>query len=938
VFTSALLTNDVLLLFLFVLSSFRVEAKIMFPTSLLLKKRPIPLGLSKRRYLQKLFTPGASKPWRAMKHTSDGTMELESHSIDSPARGSSSKRLADRMPLITPGGVTPFSDNPMIGLPTEAPTRLAAPQANEEFPLVFTPQGSESGNDVSTDQRDSHESSDLARLPFGKQLDLSVASVTTNHADSDGAVPMKLQSMKRSRKEAAESVKLPRHLNQLFHKIMGWTNEAVTIDQAHPLVGDSYAKGDSDGNNDELKPLRAKYDVAKQKVQYGLLMDDYEKDRFAVENRLQVEGERFERKFLEWEGMKILDNDAAQAFQETKENKGSLVMHTSNRFRIPVPGRDPCPGCGATLQDKDENQFGFVKRSQIENYIRKETDVVRLRSEYSDRMSELQTHWENNGRRVGEEWLDFMTQDEFDAIYRHKPRAFVCNRCNALENLGTEGRKKVLPAPDFSEQLRALKEKPCVIVLVVDVTDFPGSMVYDLPGLISMNNKVIIAVNKCDCIRMRSFNYKGGDIGISRRLTSERHIKSWVTKIATQFGLPRHQFVDVVPVSANRGWNMEKLLSTIESASNLNLRHSTKPLKTYFVGVANVGKSSLINALAHHLYVPQPPHPESKKVYYSHTNKETGKESIHWRWYTPPNVNRAEMIDIPSRRLKETSKLMTVSSLPGTTVAANAVRISLTGNDGAATYFFDTPGLFPHWHESSPLTLYEMRRTLIRKYRNAECYVLLPGHSLFLGGLAVIDVVRGTPRGLLMMVHTSSKVSNSVVNTEASDEFWSEHLGTLLTPPGSLEQIGDLRLTESKSYLFECFGRHRLRPKADLYVCGLGWVSFCVGEPCDVVLRVRTLPGVVHGVRDPLQYNELRGWNRWPKLTNRYKAKRDMGDNDKTVDKVIRLTSKEVSPEEAASDPLKLVERTQHEKHTASAAAPFADVMAELERHGKLSS
>lgn len=42
---------------------------------------------------------------------------------------------------------------------------------------------------------------------------------------------------------------------------------------------------------------------------------------------------------------------------------------------------------------------------------------------------------------------------------------------------------------------------------MVDLTDFPGSMVYDLPGLISMNNDVIIAINKTDCVNNRSFNY-----------------------------------------------------------------------------------------------------------------------------------------------------------------------------------------------------------------------------------------------------------------------------------------------------------------------------------------------------------------------------------------------------------------------------------------------
>lgn len=819
-------------------------------------------------------------------------------------------------------------------VPDEPPLLSTSPAEEDGFPLVLA-------NTSKDDSLASSDSTDATvhdvTLSIGNRLQLTMDSSKAVDNTPEDPVPLKLQSFRRSPKERAESIALPRHINKLFHKIIGWSNEAVEIDKEHPLVTDEEVK------TDPLLPQR-RLTCMKRKMQYGVLLEDFEKDKFAVENHLKVAGEKFEKKFLEWEGMKVLDTDAAKALEEVRESKGSIILPTANTFRVPQVNHDPCPGCGATLQDKDENLFGYVRRNDIEKYVQDEANAMTLRREYADRMAELQRHWETNGRRVGEEWLDFMTQEEFDAIYKYQSRAFVCHRCHALENLGVEGRRKVMSAPDFTEQLRALKEKRCVVVLVVDVTDFPGSMVYDLPGLISMNNKVIIAANKCDCIRMRSFQYDGKQGDLMKRMTTERYIRKWITDMAVQFGLPRHNIEDVIPVSARRGWNMSQLIRSIERTANLDLRQPHKPLPTYFVGVANVGKSSVINAIAHHLYVPQPPHPQSKKVYYTKTDKQ-GKERVFWRWYTPPNVNRAEMQDIPSRHTKTASKLMTVSSLPGTTVATNAVKLSLTNSRGGAedsAQIYDTPGILPHWHQSSPLTLYQMRRTLFYKYRNPTCFLLLPGHTLFLGGLAAIDVVKGCPSGVLMLVYTSAKVKNAVVKTEVSDQYWLENIGRMLDPPGSIEQVGEARLTESKSYLFECYGKHRLRPKADVYVCGLGWVAFCTGSPADVVLRVRTLPGVVHGVREPLRPKDLRGWNRWPKLTNKFKVRRETD----SVDTVIRLTAKELTTDEnqektsknlaSGAAQLHLVPKAQQPKHTAAAPEPFAEVLSELEHAGKL--
>lgn len=252
----------------------------------------------------------------------------------------------------------------------------------------------------------------------------------------------------------------------------------------------------------------------------------------------------------------------------------------------------------------------------------------------------------------------------------------------------------------------------------------------------------------------------------------------------------------------------------------------------------------------------------------------------------------------------------------------------------AKPWLYDTPGVLPHWHHSSPLTLLQMRRLLQRKFRHPQCFLLVPGTTLLLAGLAAIDVVKGCTQGMLFMVYTSAKAQHGIVQTSHADAFWREALGKRIGPPDSYEQLedhfeslqvaeseatttttsrmrtttpspssssssvpsGDGFLSISKSYVFECYARHRRRPVADIYFCGLGWVSFCVREAADVVLRVRTIPGVIHGVRQPLRYNDLRSFRTWPKIRRAFthrsiQESEKAREREKSITTVVRMVA-----------------------------------------------
>ena len=755
-------------------------------------------------------------------------------------------------------------------------------------------------------------------LRIGEELNLRVNQVET-HAEP---TPYIAQFEKDKAAAKKDIHVLPKHLNNLFNKICGLNKELLELDESTGFVHEPTPEAVA--RDPSLATGAA--EQAKNKLKYGVLMDSYEKDQFAIKHQLRVAGTKFERRFTQWQGVHVLDESPGTDLLEAQDNKAAIVVHGANQFSIPKLGRDPCPGCGAVLQSDDEEQFGYITEDHLGKYVQAWQRTLELRQQYADRMYELQSHWDKHGKRVGEEWLDFMTQDEFNAIYRWRGDPAICDRCYQLQKHSLSP-KTNMTAPNFAEKLATLKDQRCVIVLVVDVTDYPGSMVPDLPGLVAMNNPVLIAANKVDCIIEKDFHYTGNLLRVISRRLSRSHIAHWVREQTANFRLPQSQIKHIFPVSASKGWGVEHLVSSIENLANLNLVRDHKPLPVYFVGASNVGKSSLLNRIAAHLSVEEPPFPGAKKIYYSFKGRD-GKERVKWKWdRTAKWDDKSSLPRIGGTLGKiERTKMLTTSKLPGTTVDVRAVKISLGNGDNYN--FFDTPGVHPHWFEASPLTVQQLMKTQITKFTSPRFYILTPGSTFFLSAFCAIDIVKG-PDQLLFAAYHSDHVKCDLSTTANADQFWLDNIGTRLWPPGDVESLDDLRLTVKRSYVFECFSKNRKTPKADIYVCGIGWISFCTIKTSDVVLRVRTLPGVVHGVRPPLRIRDVKPYRPWPKLPMKCRV---VPVRKRPMETVVKLTNEPVNLNEP---PLKLVVPEAPPEPEAS-RAPLNFLMEKLSKDGRL--
>eukprot|EP00667_Euglena_gracilis_P002491 EG_transcript_2487 len=405
-----------------------------------------------------------------------------------------------------------------------------------------------------------------------------------------------------------------------------------------------------------------------------------------------------------------VDEDAEAAAEESSEEDDPFALDTPRkRPPKPRPSRPPrqvrvvveknkCAACGCQFQNKNPNAPGYLPPDVYDRVYVPDLDagwLVRDEVEAMIAEAEEELKRERRPRRQPAEDAPPAAAEPGDAVLQPNslsstegsvadadgsgeaqlegaggeegedsaddppeegPEKVVCQRCHTmrhkLKELKNELRSgwsenDLLQPERFRQLLTPLRKLNCCVVMFVDLFDFHGSMLRDLFDIVGFNPLIIVA-NKVDLLP--------SDADLHR-------IRLWVWVECKRLQLRQLTLDDIYLVSCKSGLGISALLK--------GMKEKAKQRPTYIVGVANVGKSSFINALV------SPPResPDAKRR---------------------PGAATA----LP--------QLVTSSLIPGTTL--DFLKIELKDS-----VLYDTPGIVMPHQLTSVLTVREMEAVIPSK-------------------------------------------------------------------------------------------------------------------------------------------------------------------------------------------------------------------------------
>lgn len=545
------------------------------------------------------------------------------------------------------------------------------------------------------------------------------------------------------------------------------------------------------GDNDDMdaRIAQAKRDMVKGQVSVPKDLDSFAKG--ATEDDLQQLGFKKESDF--------------NGRDETgREKKAALITNAMT-----------CSACGSDFQSRNEQKPGYLPKAKFDIQVNlsklEQMQQLKEKSETFEWSPEDEIEFLIQTSGKGE--LDCNNEPtdadgiDVDAIVEElgldletlSKKKTICKRCHDLQTSGRVDEslrpgwtdEPTLSQEQFRELLQPISEKPAVVVALIDLFDFGGSVLRELDG-IAGDNPVILAANKADLMPSQM---------------GKNRVENWVRRELEYRG---------VQSIANIGGAV-RLISCKSGDGVASMMEKAKELADevdgdiYVVGAANAGKSTLINFIL------------------SRNNKEE-KSFIKSKKLRAGNRNRLK-------------GALTTSPLPGTTL--KFIKTDL----GDGQYLYDTPGLLVPGTITQLLTPDELKIVCPKKQIEPITFRVAAGKCVLVGGLAKIEVVDDS-KPFLLTFFVANDIKLHPTDSSRADSFTAKHAGTLLTPPLApgperMEEIG-----EFDSHSIEIDGAGWKEAAADISLTGLGWIA--VTGAGRAKLRISVPRGIGISVRPPL--------------------------------------------------------------------------------------
>lgn len=221
---------------------------------------------------------------------------------------------------------------------------------------------------------------------------------------------------------------------------------------------------------------------------------------------------------------------------------------------------------------------------------------------------------------------------------------------------------------------------------------------------------------------------------------------------------------DILLISAIKNHGIEEAVARIDELRNGK--------DVYIIGATNVGKSTFINKLI---------------------ELTTGDKNV-----------------------------ITTSHFPGTTLGMIEIPLD------RATSIYDTPGIILDYDIAHYLDAKSLKLVMPKKEIKARVFQLNAEQSLFFGGMARVDFVKGERQSFTL--YASNLVDIHRTKLSNADVLFEKHLGTLLKPPFE-DNISIFKNQVKKNFKID-------DRKIDIVISGLGWITVNSDSGCEIDIYV----------------------------------------------------------------------------------------------------
>ena len=186
------------------------------------------------------------------------------------------------------------------------------------------------------------------------------------------------------------------------------------------------------------------------------------------------------------------------------------------------------------------------------------------------------------------------------------------------------------------------------------------------------------------------------------------------------------------------------------------------------------------------------------------------------------NVGKSTFINKLIELTTGDKNVITTSHFPGTTLGMIEIPLD------RATSIYDTPGIILDYDIAHYLDAKSLKLVMPKKEIKARVFQLNAEQSLFFGGMARVDFVKGERQSFTL--YASNLVDIHRTKLSNADALFEKHLGTLLKPPFE-DNISIFKNQVKKNFKID-------DRKIDIVISGLGWITGNSDSGCEIDIYV----------------------------------------------------------------------------------------------------